>query len=249
MADEENEQNPWTRPGFVAAAVVVAIVVVLGIVLAVVTATRDDEDPETSPTPSETRTAPTAEPTAAAGGASVCGLNGVETTGTLSTAPAAEWAFQGTTAYPTSKEYGPGESTADGVRYCFQHSPEGAVFAAANAVVQGSDAATSGKWIEYFLSDRAPSRDQLLSDVAAGSSSSNRLNVAGFRLLAYGSDAARVDVAVRAVGQGNTVLASAVYDLVWEAGDWKLLPQDVTNPLRLAQLPDLAGYITWGSGS
>ena len=29
-------------------------------------------------------------------------------------------------------------------------------------------------------------------------------------------------------------------------GDWKLLPQDLSNPLRLAEIPDTAGYIAWG---
>lgn len=82
--------------------------------------------------------------------------------------------------------------------------------------------------------------------MAAGSSSANRMNVEGFRMLTYDGDSARVDVAVRAAGSGNTVYASAVYDLVWEAGDWKLLPEDASNPLRLAEIPDAAGYIAWG---
>lgn len=248
MAEDNEEQSPFTRRGFVAATVVVAVIVVLGLVIVVVNMTRDDPDPTpTSSTSAEpTTAAPTSEPPEAAGGASVCGLPGEVLEGTLTAAPAAEWEFQGTTAYPTSAEFGPGETNADGVRYCFQHSPEGAVFAAANAVVQGSDATTSPAWIEYFLSTETPNRSALLDQVAAGSSSSNRMTVAGFRLLAYDGTSARVDVAVQATGSGNTVLASAVYDLVWEAGDWKLLPQDLSNPLRLAEIPDTAGYIAWG---
>lgn len=244
--DTEQQQSPFSRPGFIISAVVVALIVVLGAVIGIVVATRDDPGsaaaPSSSPAPT---TAPSSEPSEVAGGASVCGLGDVVLTGSVSTAPAAQWEFQGTTAYPTSPEFGPGESNEQGIRYCFEHSPEGAIFAAANAVVQGSDAATSPDWIAYFLSEDAPDRAQLLSDVAAGTSASTRMNVAGFRLLDYAGTSARVDMAVRAVGSGNAVNASAVYDLVWEAGDWKLLPQDPSNPLQMAEIPDTAGYIAW----
>lgn len=242
--DNEQQQSPFTRPGFIIAAIVVAIIVVLGIVVGI-NATRDQASPSPTTEPTDVA-APTDEPSPVGGGPSVCGLEGQKLSGTVSTAPEAQWEVQDTTAYPTSPTYGPGETDENGVRYCFQHSPEGALFAAANAVVQGSDASVSEDWIEYFLSAETPNRDQLLNDVAAGSSSANRMNVEGFRMLAYDGDSARVDVAVRAAGSGNTVYASAVYDLVWEAGDWKLLPEDASNPLRLAEIPDAAGYIAWG---
>ncbi|MEK8229337.1 hypothetical protein NKG05_30680 [Oerskovia sp. M15] len=139
MDTDDNEQNPFTQPGFIAAAVVVALLVVLGIAIAIMSATRSDV-PDPTPEPSSpaptTSTAPTSEGSDGAGGASVCGLGGDELTGSPSTAPDAEWAYQGTTAYPTSTKFGPGETNDDGVRYCFQHSPTGAVFAAANAAVQ-----------------------------------------------------------------------------------------------------------------
>ncbi|PYF96373.1 hypothetical protein SAMN05216184_11933 [Georgenia satyanarayanai] len=247
--DDSETRSPFTRPGFLVAAVLVGAIVVVGIVLGILNATRAGDDPPqpssttTQPAPSATSPDPSIEP---AGDDSVCGLeDGSSAEDTLSAAPDAEWQFQGTTAYPTSPTYGPGATDDNGVRYCFQRSPEGALFAAANAVVQGSDAATSTYWINYFLSDDAPSRDQLLADVAAGSPSSLRMTVAGFRLLNFNGESATVDMAIEAVGGGNTKYASAIYELVWEAGDWKLLPQDVTNPLRMAQIPDISGYVVW----
>ncbi len=247
MATDDNEQNPFTRPGFIAAAVVVAIVVVLGIVIAIVNATRsDDPDPtEPSPTSPTTSAAPTSEPSDVAGGASVCGLEGEELAGTLSTAPAADWAYQGTTAYPTSPEFGPGETSADGVRFCFQHSPTGALFMAANALVQGSDLAVSQAWIEYGLAD-GPYREELIGQVGDTSGSQGtRMSLAGFRMLAYDGDTARVDLAVRASSEGQNLTLSGVYELVWQDGDWKI-SADVAQPLNTATVPDLAGYITWG---
>ncbi|MGW9114522.1 hypothetical protein [Microbacterium sp. NPDC055683] len=222
----------------------IGLIAVLGIVIGIVNATRSDPEPSSSPT-SDTSAAPSAEPSADAGGASVCGLAGEELSGSLSTAPDAVWEFQDVTAYPTSEEFGPAETSPEGVRYCFQHSVEGAVFAAANASVQGSSPDTAGAWMEYFLSADAPNRDELVDDVTSGTPPEARMNIAGFKVLAYDGETARVDVAVRAVGSGNTAYASAVYDLVWEAGDWKLLPQDASNPLRIAQIPDTSGYVTW----
>lgn len=245
MATDDNEQNPFTRPGFIAAAVVVVLVVVLGLVIAIVNATRSD-DPEPTPEPSPTTsTAPTSDPSDVAGGASVCGLEGEELAGTLSTAPAADWAYQGTTAYPTSPEFGPGETSADGVRFCFQHSPTGALFMAANALVQGSDPAASQAWIEYALAD-GPYREELIGQVGDTSGSeSTRMSLAGFRMLAYDGDTARVDLAVRASSEGQNLTLSGVYELVWQDGDWKI-SADVAQPLNTATVPDLAGYITWG---
>lgn len=247
MATEENEQSPFTRPGFIAAAVVVALIVVLGIVIGIVNATRDDS--EAAPPPSSSATSSTAlatESSAAVGGESVCGLDGEVLSGSVSSAPDAQWQFQGTTAYPTSATYGPGDTNEDGVRYCFQHSPEGALFAAANAAVQGSDPSIASSWIEYFLAEDVPGRVGLVSEVARGASPETRMNIAGFRILQYDGESARIDLAVRAVGSGNTAYASTVYDLVWENGDWKLSPESTSNPLRIAEIPDPAGYIAWG---
>jgi len=240
MATDETP-TPWTQPKFLIAAVLVIALVILGVVIAF---SGRDEPREGSSTPTATSSATTPVPVGA-GVESACGLPGYAESGTLTTAPAAEWPFQGTTAYPTSPEFGPGVTSPEGVRYCFQHTPSGALFAAANAIVQGSFVDTSGAWIEYFLSKQTPNRDQLVNDTAMGASAETRMNIVGFRVLAYDGETARIDIAVRAVGGGNTVYGSAVYDLVWEDGDWRLLPLDASNPLRLAQIPDASGYITW----
>jgi hypothetical protein len=86
--------------------------------------------------------------------ASVCGLEGEKLSGTVTTAPAAEWKFQDVYAYPTSTTFGPGETARRATRSCFQHSPEGALFAAANVTIIGGPADQLVKpWIEYALSE------------------------------------------------------------------------------------------------
>ncbi|MFS0703230.1 hypothetical protein AB6N23_01785 [Cellulomonas sp. 179-A 9B4 NHS] len=244
MATEDDAQNPFTRRGFIAAALVIALIVVLGVVIAIVNATRADDTAATPTTaPTTTSAAATTSATQAAGGASVCGLAGEELSGTITTAPEAVWEYQGTIGYPTSELYGPGE-TADGARYCFQRSPAGALFMAANAIAQGSDPATSSTWAQRALAE-GPYREQLLTDVGAGSSDGTRLRVAGFRVLDYDGDSARIDLGVVGSASGQNVTLSGVYELVWQVGDWKI-SADVPAPLDMATIPDLAGYITWG---
>lgn len=69
--------------------------------------------------------------------------------------------------------------------------------------------------------------------------------IQGFRILAYDGSSARVDVGSRGSVQGQTVTVSGVYELVWQDGDWKL-STDVPEPLNVAAIPDLTGYIAWG---
>lgn len=243
MAADDDERSPFTRPGFIAAAIVVVLVVVLGIVLVIVNANEDDPGP--TPTSTGTSAAPTTDPTAAAGGESVCGLDGDVLTGTVTTAPEAEWKFQGTIGYPTSRTYGPGETTPEGVRSCFQHSPTGALFMAANAVAQGSDPSTSTAWASEALAD-GRYRDELLAQVSGGTSSEGtRLSIAGFRILNYDGETARIDLGTKVSSEGQNLTMSAVYELVWQAGDWKI-SSDVQAPIDAASIPDLAGYVTWG---
>ena len=240
MASDETS-TPWAQPKFLIAAVVVIALVILGVVLAL---SGRDEPGGRSSTPTTTSSA-TASAPVNAGAESVCGLPGYADSGTLTTAPEAEWLFQGTTAYPTSSEYGPGATSPEGVRYCFQHTPAGALFAAANAMVQGGDPAVAGEWLDYVVAD-GPYREQIASSQEAADSADSRINIAGFRLLAYNGDSARVDLAVRATSGTSTILVSGVYELVWRDGDWKI-SADVAEPLNVASIPDLAGYVAWGA--
>lgn len=244
--DDDTQQSPFARPGFIIGAVVVAALIVAGIFLTVLNLNREPDAAPPAPDPSSSATTSTApSPTASGGtgGASVCGLEGQVLSGTVTTAPAATWAYQDVYAYPESATYGPGATAPQGYRYCFQRSPEGSVFAAANMTVGLlGDVNTRSTLAEYALTSDTY-RSQLLSEV--GSSSSDvRASIAGFRLLSYDGDSARVDVAFRGSTDGQAVNGSVVFDLTWWQGDWKI-NADNAQPLRISQLPDLSGYIAW----
>ena len=244
MASDDSEQNPYTRPGFVAAAIVVALVVILAAVLGYrAVAEPDDPDPTTAPTSSApTVTAAPTESPSAPGGESVCGLDAVELDGTLTAAPDTEWELVGTTAAPSVQNHGPGEVEEDGFRYCFAHTPEGALLAAANFGAMASDPALSVAAREHYVAP-GPGRDAAVSGPPATGDSGISVQIAGFRMASYANDEATVDLAIRA---SNGALASQVVDLVWLDGDWKVeAAADGQSAARMTQIPDLTGYILW----
>lgn len=247
MSTDDTEPSPWTRPPFITAAIVVAAIVMLGTVLGVRALTTDSPEPAAAPTTALASSAHSPTPTTLpTDQPSICGLTEHETSGTVTIAPETEWAYQGTTAYPTSEEFGPGDIDSTGARRCFQRSPEGALLMAANAVVQGSDPTTASAWAQSVLAD-GRFHDQLVTELGTPSTTTNsRVSIVGFRVLAYDGDTARIDVAIRGTFDASTVIVSGVYDLVWQRGDW-MISSDVEEPLNVAMIPDLAGYIAWGA--
>lgn len=241
MSPEAAARSPFGRPGFVVAAAAVAGLVVLALVLVL----TDDDGADA---PSDADPVATAGPSGDPDAESVCGLEGEDLDGRLTSAPDVDaWEYQGTIAYPVSEEYGPADTTAAGVRSCFQRSPEGALLAAANALAQASDAELAPAWADYFLGVGEHRAEWIAN--AGGSASAEpsgvRLTVAGFRLLDYTGSTARVDLGVDAVTDGARSTNSYVYELVWQDGDWKL-DAGAVQPLNHAVVPDLAGYVDWG---
>lgn len=245
MSDENQSESPspFTRPGFIISAIVVALIVVFGIILVAVNVGKGD--PKAGPTTTPTSPSPTiiSSPGPVSGDESVCGLDGVQLTGTVSAAPSATWKYQGTTAYPSSSAYGPRKTDPAGFRYCFQHSPTGALFMAANAVSQGSGP-DSKPWLNYVLAE-GPFRSQLLNQGSPSNNAGTRTTVAGFRVLNYDGNTASIDLAVQVATTNGTVTLSSVYSLAWVEGDWKVSTNAAT-PIDIAPIPNVAGYTTWG---
>lgn len=244
MATEENSQNPFTRPAFIIAAVVVGVILTLGIVLAAVNMNRSE--PEAAPSPPASAAPSTPAPTTLSpteDDASVCGLDGEVLSGSISTAPETEWKYQDVYAYPSSPA-GPADTSPEGYRFCFQHSPEGALLAAANITISSFDATGRADWLEYVVSEGQHRTDLVESGESTSLPTDVRASIAGFRMLAYEGDSARVDIAFRGTSQGTEVAGSLVAELVWEGGDWKLDASN-PNPARITELPNLAGYTSW----
>lgn len=244
MADEDNDRSRSTRVGLLIGGIVVAALIVAGVVVGVNIAAGNTDD-DTPSGPSLTASADlSTDPSAVAAGDSVCGLGGEELDGTVTAAPEATWKHQDVFSYPVSATAGPAETAPEGYRFCYQHSPEGAVLAAVNATVIAFSSAIRAEWLEYGLS-AGPHRDDLLaSEVDGDDETDPPASIVGFRMLEYTGDTARIDVAFEVAVDGQPAIISVSYDLVWSDGDWKL-DTSYSLPARVGRIADLTGYIAW----
>ena len=229
-------RSPFTRRGFIAAAIVVGIIVLAAIIVLVTILTRgatDTPNPTTSPPASTT-------PAGSAADKSVCGLTGLDTTNTLAEAPNSKWELVGTVAAPTDPHgSGPGVTATNGFRSCFAHTTSGALYAAANMLAMGSDAR-----LQPLLADKlavpGPGRDVAME--APASNTQIRYQIAGYKIT-YDKEEATVDLAVT-VSTGQT--ASVPFLIQWSGGDWKAVLTDQGQPpLKSAPLENLGGYTPW----
>jgi len=226
-----------SRQRVVAGAVILLVAVVLAAVVVLVTTLgRDDSDPSASPT-----APPSVAPTSDSADASVCGLDGYEETDTLDQAPENDWELVGTVAAPTDPDgAGPGV-VEGGVRSCFAHTAEGALFMAVNFAAMGTDASLRDR-LPYLVVP-GPGRDALLVAGSEESSSTFRAQVAGFKIASYTADEATIDLAVQ-YSSGD--LVSVPMKLTWVEGDWKVqMTEEGRLPLSPAPLTTLGSYIPW----
>lgn len=102
------------------------------------------------------------------------------------------------------------------------------------------------KWLKYFVA-KGPYREDFINAGPGGDEdySDSRSRIAGFRLLKYEDDKAAVDMGMEISLKGQSVSLSMVYDLIWEDGDWKMAINDQKKSVKVANLPDLYGYIPW----
>lgn len=211
------------------------------------------------PAASSTGSSSTVSPSSTSTGAtsvqpSVCGLPGSGDSTTLTTTPHVdEWRYENQTLwpYPYAKSYGPGVVKDDGMRSCFSHDPQGALFAAANIAAMTTDQnlmsdpehaiSLFGKGSQY---DRMAAKIRQLGSFPVGSASDSRGTPAGFRILDFTDSEATVDLGFVGTSAGQSVDLSIVYHLVWSDGDWKLrCEKDI--PITSAVIPSFTGYTEW----
>ncbi|WP_427136775.1 hypothetical protein [Pseudarthrobacter sp. S9] len=236
-AETNEDQNPLTKPKFIISAVVVAIIVALGIILALLPKGSGTAAPD--PTAGNTSSA-SSQPSAT-DAASVCGLPEGNQSKPV-TAPAdTKWELVGKIAAPTSpKQYGPGQTAADGLRSCFAHSPTGALYAGANIVILASSG--HNDLVIQHLTVDGPERDKMLkSSDPAGTGNATPFQLAGFKLTDYSGDRAVIQYGFKV---SNGTFGSLPVVLQWSGGDWKAVPPASGEP-EGKQLADLNGYVPW----
>jgi hypothetical protein len=231
--------SPWTRPGFLIAAVLVGLIVISGIVIAI---TRDGSD--LAPPLSAGPVAPTGDdntPTALP-------------TKIPTKAPAGvTWQLVGQSAVPVSKTVGPRtitETTASG----FAHTPEGALIAAAQLAIRGGYSAGRKSWEPTITKQFAPSadRDLLLTGLKQQPEPTGQPGslspLTGFIYQSYTPDTAVIGLVYRSVNGGGSSYFVVNHTVVWREGDWQLVAppggswRSISRPTN-----DLVGVVEWGA--
>lgn len=235
------ERNPFTKPGFIiSAALVVALIAAAMVILFL---PKAGGTAKSVPSPSESGASATPTKLADAAGNSVCGLPSAPESA-LGAAPKSRWVLVGTMAAPADPKIGPGKVDDQGIRSCFAHSPEGALYAAVNLWALGSDPSKERAIAERLVA-KGPGRDTAMAapQSPATSAAGVKIQVAGFNV-SYTSQQAVVELAFRA----NTgAIASVRTTLVWQDGDWKGIVSDSNGkPLEEPrQISDLSRFIPW----
>jgi len=236
-AETNEDQNPLTKPKFIFSAVVVALLVALGLIFALTPRGGGTAAPTTAPNNNPSAASSHA---AEASGASVCGLPAGDQSKPVVPPADTKWELVGKFAAPTSpKQYGPGQTNANGLRSCFSHSPMGALYAGANIVILASSG--HNDLVIQNLTIDGPKRDKMLSAPAPGGENDTPFQLAGFKLTEYSNDRAVIDYGFKV---SNGTFGSLPVVLQWSDGDWKAVPPASGQP-EGQQLADLSGYIPW----
>ena len=248
-SENSNERAWYLRRGFIIAAAVLVVIIIMGIVVIVIG--PPDKGATASPTtpPGANRSTENVSPpiqvptTAPAATGSTCGPTTVQLDGTVTTAPAAQWALVGTTYAPQSAAVGPGRTASDGLRECFARTPQGALFAAANLLAMGSEPQLVKEMTRNLtVPGRGRDTDIQQQATARAPATTTRYQLGGFKILAYDGTSSRIDLAVIA----PNLNVSIVYDLRWYGGQWMVVPADDGQAqIPGSQLSDLSGYVLW----
>lgn len=184
--------------------------------------------------------------------ASVCGLPAGDQE-VPATPPDAHWKVIGELAAPSGAA-GPG-STSGGLRSCYAHSPTGALFAATNFLAAESGV-TGEEGAEALLPlfARTPALEEAESRPAGtcqeSEASTERLQIAGFRITASNPDEVAVELALYgSSGDGRSGIAGMTMPMRWEQGDWKFVLGSAAcgaDPYNTTALENISGYVPWG---
>ena len=234
--DHTQPSSPFTTRGFIAAAIIIGVIVLAAVIVVVTSLT--------TPKPAAQPTATPSGPVADGSDKSICGLTGFETESSLTAAPKTKWELVGTVATPSDAKVGPGTLDSHGLRTCFAHTAEGALYASVNYIALGSDART----LPYLAQLVEPGRGRDTAKAAASPNatpSKARLQVAGFKVDSYSATEAVIDVAWTVTSSGSRLVS---YPMVmhWVDGDWLVSLTDAGQPpFSSSPLASLGGYIPW----
>lgn len=267
-AGTDETSSPWEGRGFVASAIVVGALAVCGLVW--LFARDGEQTPATQPSVTATTAAPTEQPTDgptrppatpdeeptrtpsapptenAAGG---CKAKNVDKRPPRVAPPAVSWIFEADMMIPLQQQGGPARQDPNGLRYCYAHSPTGAVLAAMvtlgqlrnpelyEAVLQRRVAPGRGRTLAMTQARTSPTPDAGIERIA---------QFTGFKIIDYLPNRAIISVAVRL---DASRVGSLPVTMTWHDGDWKMVLQTdgtINGEVQPDLLGSLDGYVRFG---
>lgn len=142
-------------------------------------------------------------------------------------------------AIPSSPTLGPAKTDGP-LRRCYQHSPAGAVMAAANLML--APLGPNGQKVVEEQWTEGPGRSDMLSAVSSWSGTTGEF--VAYRLSACTPQACNVSLAAFGSGQ----YATSQIPLVWRNGDWMVNGgQRMPEPGIVPNIPE--GYTAWRASS
>jgi len=224
------------RATLIASAVVVGVIVVAGAILTGRALISDDEDPSSTATPTS------------ADSSSKCDLPDGDLEKLTEPPADVEWELINTYAVPIAPA-GPAEESPDGVHYCYAHSGEGAVLAAASIPFDLATPGISfGRLADLRMTGPGTAEvaaiDDLPQEQRDALAEPSVFQIAGFRIDSISDDTAVVQIVYRYSQPPLAgTLTATTFDLRWVDGDWRLQADELSAPSTPVQ--DLSDYIEW----
>jgi len=249
--DEAEDGRPGLGRWWWASAVVVGVIVLAGGWVAFIPAgsSAHSSTPTVTVTAGESHlsTPASAAPTSSAPAVSDAwadlGCNGTAGTSKIPTQPppGVSWVSLGAMSVPTSDQLGPRRLQAP-YRECFQHSPAGALLAAANIGPAASVDPAQGSKVLLRQMTPGAGRDSQISDLEDPSSGPGTASPAGFT---FGACAPKV-CQLTLLETGGGYYVQIQMSMIWSGGDWKVDGQAAPSPAVGTTMP--VGYVPWSAG-
>jgi len=248
MAERETERSPYSKPGFVASAVLLGMLVLAALLIVVGAASRVHATRATaSPNDANASAAVAKARAKPAAPESDCSLPaGPQTVPTVP--PTTRWVQVGQMTAPQAPQtYGP-QHTQDGVAVCFAHNPTGSLLAAVNFLAQAT--AVSPVTLLKRLAADTPTRAMTIAQARVGGSDQllqqsdgdpGAVEVTGFEFVDYTPAEANVNVVLEGPG---SEYAAVECELVWQHDDWKFVIPD-GGQVDSSQVTSMDGFVSW----
>jgi hypothetical protein len=167
--------------------------------------------------------------------------------------PAVTWQFDGAMLIPLQVAGGPAATRPNGVKYCFAHSPTGAVLAAMVLLGQVQNRSIVLDVLEQRVvpgPGQAKAIAQAKLDMATPDDGTS-VQFVGFKVVSYPKDGSQaiIQIASQVADQG---VGALLVTMQWSKGDWRAVLQDdgsFNGTVEPDILSSLNGYVRFSGSS